>query len=167
MITIPVEDWVFAVAALVGGVLLLITVVFDDILGGLLDGFGFDFGGTLFTPILRDATGRLRARRRRSRYRPPRLNRRAPIAPGPVEDEERGRAAALLTTCGDVRSQRNMRFATCWAVAQVSDPPLGSAATRLTYARRSPERTRTPAEPISDRAVQNASSPMPDTSLAK
>lgn len=52
MITIPVEDWVFAVAALVGGVLLLITVVFDDILGGLLDGFGFDFGGTSFTPIL-------------------------------------------------------------------------------------------------------------------
>ena len=29
MITIPIEDWVFAVAALVGGVLLLITVVFD------------------------------------------------------------------------------------------------------------------------------------------
>ena len=52
MITIPVEDWVFVVAALVGGVLLLITVVFDDILGGLLDGFGFDIGGTSFTPIL-------------------------------------------------------------------------------------------------------------------
>ena len=52
MITIPVEDWVFAVAALVGGVLLLITVVFDDVLGGLLDGFGFDIGGTSITPIL-------------------------------------------------------------------------------------------------------------------
>ena len=52
MITIPVEDWVFGAAALVGGVLLLITVVFDDILGGLLDGFGFDIGGTSFTPIL-------------------------------------------------------------------------------------------------------------------
>jgi hypothetical protein len=52
MITIPVEEWVFAVSALVGGVLLLITVVFDDIVGGLLDGFGFDFGGTSFTPIL-------------------------------------------------------------------------------------------------------------------
>ena len=52
MIEIPVEDWVFAVAALVGGVLLLITVVFDDILGGLLDGFGFDIGGTSITPIL-------------------------------------------------------------------------------------------------------------------
>jgi membrane protein implicated in regulation of membrane protease activity len=52
MITIPVEDWVFAVAALVGGVLLLITVVFDDIVGGLLDGFGFDVGGTSLTPIL-------------------------------------------------------------------------------------------------------------------
>ena len=52
MIEIPVEDWVFGVAALVGGVLLLITVVFDDILGGLLDGFGFDIGGTTITPIL-------------------------------------------------------------------------------------------------------------------
>ena len=52
MITIPIEDWVFGVAALVGGVLLLVTVVFDDILGGLLDGFGFDIAGTSFTPIL-------------------------------------------------------------------------------------------------------------------
>ncbi len=52
MITIPVEDWVFGVAALVGGALLLFTVVFDDILGGLLDGFGFDIGGTSITPIL-------------------------------------------------------------------------------------------------------------------
>lgn len=52
MITIPVEDWIFAVAALLGGVLLLITVVFDDVLGGLLDGFGFDIGGTSITPIL-------------------------------------------------------------------------------------------------------------------
>jgi membrane protein implicated in regulation of membrane protease activity len=52
MITIPIEDWVFGVAALVGGVLLLITVVFDDIIGGLLDGFGFDIGGTSVTPIL-------------------------------------------------------------------------------------------------------------------
>jgi membrane protein implicated in regulation of membrane protease activity len=52
MIELPVEDWVFGIAALVGGVLLLITVVFDDILGGLLDGFGFDIGGTTITPIL-------------------------------------------------------------------------------------------------------------------
>lgn len=52
MITIPIEDWVFAICALVGLVLLLIVVVFDDILGGLLDGFGFDIGGTTITPIL-------------------------------------------------------------------------------------------------------------------
>ncbi len=52
MITIPVEDWVFGVAALVGGVLLLLIVVFDDILGGILDGFGFDIGGASITPIL-------------------------------------------------------------------------------------------------------------------
>lgn len=52
MIEIPVEDWIFAVAALTGGVLLLVTVVFDDVLGGLLDGFGLDIGGTTITPIL-------------------------------------------------------------------------------------------------------------------
>lgn len=57
MIEIPVEDWVFGVAALVGGVLLLITVVFDDIVGGLLDGFGFDVGGTTITPILMGFVG--------------------------------------------------------------------------------------------------------------
>jgi membrane protein implicated in regulation of membrane protease activity len=33
-------------------VLLLVMVVFDDILGGLLDGLGFDVGGTSITPIL-------------------------------------------------------------------------------------------------------------------
>ena len=52
MITIPVEDWVFAASALAGGILLLVTVVFDDVLGGLLDGFGFDIGGASITPIL-------------------------------------------------------------------------------------------------------------------
>jgi membrane protein implicated in regulation of membrane protease activity len=54
MITIPVEDWVFAVCALIGGVLLLIAVVFDDIVGGILDGIGlgFDVAGTSVTPIL-------------------------------------------------------------------------------------------------------------------
>lgn len=52
MITVPIEDWIFLVAVLVGGVLLLIMVVFDDIVGGLLDGFGFDIGGTSVTPVL-------------------------------------------------------------------------------------------------------------------
>lgn len=52
MIEIPVEDYVFGVAALVGGVLLLLTVVFDDILGGILDSFGLEFGGTSVTPLL-------------------------------------------------------------------------------------------------------------------
>jgi membrane protein implicated in regulation of membrane protease activity len=52
MIEIPIEDGIFAVAALVGGVLLLITVVFDDIVGGVLDGFGLDIGGGTVTPIL-------------------------------------------------------------------------------------------------------------------
>lgn len=54
MITIPVEDWVFGVAALVGGLLLLVTVVFDDVVGGLLDGIGLgvDVAGGSITPIL-------------------------------------------------------------------------------------------------------------------
>lgn len=52
MITIPVEDFVFAAAALLGGVLLLLTVVFDDILGGILDAIGLEFGGTSVTPLL-------------------------------------------------------------------------------------------------------------------
>jgi membrane protein implicated in regulation of membrane protease activity len=54
MITIPVEDWVFAVAALVGVVLLLLNVLLDDVLGGVFDaiGVGFDFGETSITPIL-------------------------------------------------------------------------------------------------------------------
>jgi membrane protein implicated in regulation of membrane protease activity len=52
MIEIPIAEAIYAVAALVGGVLLLITVVFDDILGGVLDGLGFDIGGGTVTPIL-------------------------------------------------------------------------------------------------------------------
>jgi membrane protein implicated in regulation of membrane protease activity len=52
MITIPVEDFVFVVAALLGGVLLLITVVFDDILGSVLDAVGLDLGGTSVAPLL-------------------------------------------------------------------------------------------------------------------
>ena len=54
MINVPVEDVVFIVCALVGLVLLLVTVVFDDILGGILDVLhvGFDVGGTSLTPLL-------------------------------------------------------------------------------------------------------------------
>ncbi len=52
MITIPVEDFVFVVAALLGGVLLLVTVVFDDILGSVLDAVGIDLGGTSVAPLL-------------------------------------------------------------------------------------------------------------------
>ncbi len=54
MITIPVEDLVFVVCALVGGALLLVMVVFDDILGGILGALhlGFDIGGTSLTPLM-------------------------------------------------------------------------------------------------------------------
>jgi membrane protein implicated in regulation of membrane protease activity len=54
MITVPVEDLVFIVCALIGGALLLVTVVFDDILGGILDALHFDvdIGGTSLAPLL-------------------------------------------------------------------------------------------------------------------
>jgi len=54
MITIPVEDWVFIVCLLVGGGLLLVTVLVDDILGGILDtlNIGFDIGGVSLMPLM-------------------------------------------------------------------------------------------------------------------
>lgn len=53
-ITIPIEDFVFVVCALVGGGLLLITVLVDDVLGGVLDALhiGFDIGGVSLMPPL-------------------------------------------------------------------------------------------------------------------
>jgi membrane protein implicated in regulation of membrane protease activity len=54
-ITIPIEDLVFVLAALVGGGLLLITVLLDDILGGILDSLNVDFslgGVSLMPPLL-------------------------------------------------------------------------------------------------------------------
>jgi membrane protein implicated in regulation of membrane protease activity len=54
-ITVPIEDFVFILAALVGGGLLLITVVLDDVLGGILDAFHLDFsigGISLMPPLL-------------------------------------------------------------------------------------------------------------------
>jgi membrane protein implicated in regulation of membrane protease activity len=49
MIDIPVEDLVFVVCTLVGGGLLLVTVVVDDILGAVLH---FDVGGVSLMPLL-------------------------------------------------------------------------------------------------------------------
>jgi membrane protein implicated in regulation of membrane protease activity len=54
-ITIPIEDLIFVLAALVGGGLLLITVLLDDILGGVLDALHIDFsfgGVSLMPPLL-------------------------------------------------------------------------------------------------------------------
>jgi membrane protein implicated in regulation of membrane protease activity len=54
-ITIPIEDLVFVLAALVGGGLLLVTVVLDDVLGGILDAIHVDFsigGISLMPPLL-------------------------------------------------------------------------------------------------------------------
>jgi membrane-bound ClpP family serine protease len=49
MIDIPVEDLVFVVCTLVGGGLLLFTVVVDDLLGAVFD---FDIGGVSLMPLL-------------------------------------------------------------------------------------------------------------------
>ncbi len=49
MFDIPVEDLVFVVCTLVGGGLLLITVLVDDILGAFID---FDIGGVSLMPLL-------------------------------------------------------------------------------------------------------------------
>ncbi len=54
-ITVPIEDLVFVLAALVGGGLLLVTVVLDDVLGGILDALHVDFsigGISLMPPLL-------------------------------------------------------------------------------------------------------------------
>jgi membrane protein implicated in regulation of membrane protease activity len=49
MIDIPIEDFIFVVCALIGGGLLLITVLLDDILGAIFD---FDVGGVSLMPLL-------------------------------------------------------------------------------------------------------------------
>jgi membrane protein implicated in regulation of membrane protease activity len=51
---VPIEDLIFVVCTLVGGGLLLITVLVDDILGGVLDALhiGFDIGGVSLMPLL-------------------------------------------------------------------------------------------------------------------
>jgi membrane protein implicated in regulation of membrane protease activity len=54
MLSIPIEDLIFVLCTLIGGGLLLITVLVDDILGGLLDALhiGFDIGGVSLMPLL-------------------------------------------------------------------------------------------------------------------
>jgi membrane protein implicated in regulation of membrane protease activity len=52
VIDTSVADLIFLVCAIVGGALLLVTVLLDDILGGLLDFLDFDLGGTSLMPIL-------------------------------------------------------------------------------------------------------------------
>jgi membrane protein implicated in regulation of membrane protease activity len=49
MFQVPVEDFIFVVCALIGGGLLLITVLVDDILGAVFD---FDVGGVSLMPLL-------------------------------------------------------------------------------------------------------------------
>ena len=54
MITIPIEDWVFILCTLAGGGLLLLTVLVDDILGGILEALNvdFDIGGVSLMPLM-------------------------------------------------------------------------------------------------------------------
>ncbi|HEX2843932.1 MAG TPA: NfeD family protein [Candidatus Limnocylindria bacterium] len=54
MFTIDVANTIFVVCLAVGGVLLLISVLLGDILGGVLDGVGIDFdlGGVSLIPLL-------------------------------------------------------------------------------------------------------------------
>lgn len=54
MITIDLANTIFIACVAVGGILLLITVLVDDILGGLLDflHLGFDLGGVTLMPLL-------------------------------------------------------------------------------------------------------------------
>lgn len=52
MFDTSVADTVFLMCALLGGGLLLVTVLLDDILGGLLEAFDFDLGGSSLMPIL-------------------------------------------------------------------------------------------------------------------
>jgi membrane protein implicated in regulation of membrane protease activity len=54
VITIDLANTIFVVCVAVGGVLLLITVLLDDILGGVFDALhlGFDLGGVTLMPLL-------------------------------------------------------------------------------------------------------------------
>ena len=54
MITIDLANSIFILCIAVGGILLLLTVLLDDILGGLLDflHLGFDLGGVTLMPLL-------------------------------------------------------------------------------------------------------------------
>ncbi|MEX2546278.1 MAG: NfeD family protein [Chloroflexota bacterium] len=54
MITIDLANSIFLLCVAVGGILLLLTVLLDDILGGILNFFhlGFDLGGVTLMPLL-------------------------------------------------------------------------------------------------------------------
>lgn len=54
MFTIDVANTIFVVCLAVGGILLLVTVLLDDILGGLFDwlNLDFDLGGVSLMPLL-------------------------------------------------------------------------------------------------------------------
>lgn len=54
MLTVDLANAIFVICVAVGGVLLLVTVLLDDLLGGLLDflNIDFDVGGVTLMPLL-------------------------------------------------------------------------------------------------------------------
>jgi membrane protein implicated in regulation of membrane protease activity len=54
LLTIDLANTIFVICVAVGGILLLITVLLDDVLGGLLDflHIDFDLGGVTLMPLL-------------------------------------------------------------------------------------------------------------------
>ena len=137
-ITIPIEDWSSSSAPLVGGGLLLITVLLDDILGGLLDALDFDIGGVslmppcsafiamfgvggIFATQVLDLHGGAAALVGR-RVRPRRLRRRVPAVPR--AETGRGRpsrsrsATSSATTAPSASRSRPAGSARCYVKAE-------------------------------------------------
>lgn len=54
MITVDLANTIFIFCLAVGGILLLITILLEDLVGGLFDsiGLGFDLGGVTLMPLL-------------------------------------------------------------------------------------------------------------------
>jgi len=54
VITVDLANTIFVLCLAVGGILLLITILLDDLVGGLLDSLhlGFDIGGVTLMPLL-------------------------------------------------------------------------------------------------------------------
>ena len=54
MITVDLANTIFILCLAIGGILLLLTILLEDLLGGMFDliGLGFDLGGVTLMPLL-------------------------------------------------------------------------------------------------------------------